>query len=116
MLTRPIPRDQWTEFLDDYSREHLGRVVDVIVLDPVGAIGMEAQHMPLAGIAADGHQGLEISLGGEPDRHVTHRIVEPVHVCLMKSPEFGDETLEIRSESGARTLVHVRAEQEPPPL
>lgn len=118
MLSHAVPRDRWTEFLDEYSREHLGRVVDVIVLDPVGAVGMEAQRLPLAGISTERHQGggLEILLGDGADRHLAHRIAEPVHLCLMKAPETGDETLEIRSESGLRTLVHVRPEEEPPPL
>lgn len=118
MLTQPVPRDQWTEFLDEYSRGHLGRVVDVIVLDPVGSIGMEAQRLPLAGIATERHNGggLEISLGEGAERHLAHRIEEPVHLCLIKAPETGDETLEIRSESGMRTLVHVRPEEGPPPL
>lgn len=117
MLTQPILRDQWTEFLDNYSRAREGRVVDVIVLDAAGAIGMEAQHLPLAGIATERHNGgfLEISLGLDFGRHVTHRVADPLDLLLLRSEESGDETLEIRSERGLRTLVHVYPEEPPRP-
>lgn len=116
MATREIPREQWTEFLSRFSRERRWRMVDVEVLDPESGVGLEVEGLPLEEIVAEARHGggmLEILVGTPPDVHLCHRIPTPSRMHHMEAEGGNEEILEVQSETGERTLLHLRRERLP---
>lgn len=116
MPTREIPPEEWTEFLGRFSRERHWRMVDLEVLDPDAGVGMEVEGLPLEEIVAEarhGHESLEILVGTPPDVVLCHRVPKPVRMHLLEAEGDNEEILEVQSETGERTLLHLRRERLP---
>ena len=47
MQTQTIPEDQWLEYFDQFSRDHVGRPVSIEVLDAQTGPQYIAQDLPL---------------------------------------------------------------------
>ena len=108
MMTREIPRDEWTSFFDRLSRMHLDEEIRVEVLR--GDIGaqLEVTALPLDGITADlkaGESSIAIAAGRTLDDHVTHIISDPVHVRVLEGPAGDAEVLEIEGADASTTLL-----------
>ena len=111
METRAIPEDQWIEYFDRFSREHLGYMVTIEVLDREVGPQRVAQDLPLEGSSFD-HKGtrpttIEISAGDRADQHVSHLIDMPLHIREAQQGN-GDIDVQIEPATGPVTLVHVR--------
>ena len=113
METREIPRDEWTHFLDGFSRRHEGWLVTVEVLGENGA-QIEARELPLTGIAADRDRGHTISIlvGGRPEEDEGHIIRSPVSVRVEESDGV-ERALQIEGAQGAKTIVTFRSPAAP---
>lgn len=113
MSTQEIPRDQWKNFLDRFSRQHQGWLATLEVLGADIGAQQEASELPLEGISAtsadDESRAIAISLGKAPDDHVTHAIIEPVRVWLEQTSEGAAAALEIESADEVKTLLRFRA-------
>ena len=110
---REIPRDEWAEFLDSFSRQHEGWLVTVEVLGAEIGAQVEARELPLEGITAElkaGGEGvITIILVGGSREHVTHNIPQPTHVRIEQTESGADMTLQIESSRGVTTLVRFRS-------
>ena len=110
---REIPRNEWVEFLDSFSRQHEGWLVTVEVLGAEIGAQVEAQELPLQGITADlkggGEDVISIILGGGATEHVTHSITGPTHVRIEQTEDGADMTLQIESSDGVTTLLRFRS-------
>ena len=113
MTTKEIPRSDWKEFLDSFSREHEGWQANLEVLNSTIGAQKETRNLPLEGISLSSKEGsspaIAISMGKEPDDHVTHTIPKPTHVWLEQTSEAGDASLEIESEAEGKTLLRFRS-------
>jgi len=113
MATQEIPQDEWLTFLDSFSREHEGWLVDLEIVRPGNGTQVEANAMPLAGITADVNRGdgetVHVMLGKAPEEHLTHAVRGVSHVRLKESEEGAHEAVEIRSKSGETTRVRFRS-------
>ena len=113
MATREIPRDEWTEFFDGFSRQHEGWLVTVEVLGSEIGAQIEVRELRLEGITAevkdDDEGAISIMVGETPDDHITHVITAPSHVRLEQTQEGADQALQIESASGATTLLRFRS-------
>ena len=113
MPTREIPREEWTAFLDSFSRQHAGWLSTVEVLGSAIGAQIEVREQPLSGISADLKGGkrdsISILVGDRSDNHVTHIIHAPSHVRLKETEEGAHEALQIESESGVTTLLRFRS-------
>ena len=117
MQTHIIPRAKWASFFEGFSREHEGWLVTLEVSPHIkvftAKIGdqIEADHLALGGITAEvnpeGEERIEIMLGTEPEDHVTHNIVAPTEVSLIRTGTGEDVMLEIRSFDGATTVLRL---------
>jgi len=110
MKTREIPRDEWKEFFDNFSRKHEGRGVTLEIFGPDIGDQVEERGLFLAGVTAevaDKGAKIEIMIGGKPDGHVTHIITEPTQVDLEKSEEGTSAALQIKSADGLTALLHL---------
>jgi hypothetical protein len=110
---REIPRDEWVEYLNGFSRQHEGWLVTVEVLGTEIGAQVEAQELPLEGITAElkagGEDVITIIIGGGSRERVTHNILQPTHVRIEQSESEADMTLQIESGSGVTTLVSFRS-------
>jgi hypothetical protein len=113
MATQEIPRDEWLSFLDCFSNEHQGWLVDVEIVTPGKGTRVEANAMPLAGITADlnrgGGEAVHVMLGKAPEDHLTHTVRGVSQVSLRESHEGAHEALEIGSKTGETTRVRFRS-------
>ena len=109
MATKEIPREEWTRFLDTFSRQHEGWLVTLEVLAADIGAQQEASNLPLEGITAtstdDESQSIAINLGKTPEDHVTHTITEPTRIWLEQTSEGANAALEIESADEVKTLL-----------
>ncbi len=116
--TREIPRNDWINFLDSFSRQHEGWLVSIEQGSPTATIG-EVQNLPLAGVSTD-HLGTQdevyISVGKGTDDHLTHAVTQPRHLRFIVTESGAHEALEIDSADGSRTVVRFRAPARPEAL
>jgi Family of unknown function (DUF5335) len=111
MRNRQVPRSEWFNFFQEFTRRHDGWLVTVRVLDPRFGSQVEARDMPLEGIvsAADASGPISIHVGSSLERHLEHEIAEPKQVWVELSEEGAEEALEIESGEGTRTILQFRA-------
>ena len=109
MRSREIARDEWTSFLNELSRLHLGQRVRVeIVSDGVG-VRTEAKDLPLLGISTDrdggGRELIEVILGDSPAAHLTHAVAYPTWVHAAEDDQ-GLSAVQIVADDGSKTVIH----------
>ena len=110
--TRQIPRAEWTEFFNSFSRRHDGWLASLELLAPdMGAL-MEVHNRPLAGIVAElhraGRNSITIIFGRFPSE-LTHMIAEPTRVWLKQTAQGADDVLEIECADGPTALLRFRS-------
>lgn len=108
---RSIPREQWREELDSFSRQHEGWIVRIEVADADGRIRTEARDLPLQGVSADSPQSerLAIMVGERSDRHLTHEIVSPTKVAIELTDAGAERGLTIEAGDGSTTTLEFRS-------
>lgn len=118
MQTHEIPREDWQDFLDDFSRQNEGTEVTVEVLAGEQGDQLIVDHWPLKGITYDGEQGTNEAItvmAGEdqPDRDVNHVIASPSRVLVARSEDGGSRAIKIESDREPSTLVTIHEEVAP---
>jgi hypothetical protein len=110
---REIPREEWANYLDTFSRQHEGWLVTVEVLGTEIGAQVEAEEKHLEGITAElkggGEDLISINVGRTPAEHVTHNITAPTHVRIEQAENGADLALQIESSDGTTTLVSLRS-------
>ena len=113
MPTQEIPRKEWNNFFDTFSRQHEGWLATLEVFGPEIGAQEEARELPLEGVSiASGTnepETIAISIGKSPEDHLSHTIVEPAHVWLEQTEEGANAALEIESENEIKTLLRFRS-------
>ena len=111
METREIREDQWIDFFDNFSRDHIGWPVTIEVLDPQSGPQNVAENLPLQGISFDQKGSrpcaVQISAGDEAGAHVNHVIDMPLHIRRADESN-GSLDVQIEPARGPTTLVHLR--------
>lgn len=109
MITdREIPRSEWHQFFEGFTRRHRNGIATVSVISPKLGAQREATGLPLDGIVSDpSGRTVSIFLGvGRP--HVDHPVADP-RVVWVEIDERGREVaLEIESEQGTKTILEFR--------
>jgi hypothetical protein len=113
MATKEIPREEWTRFLDTFSRQHEGWLATLEIFGTEIGAQQEARDLPLEGITAtsadDESQSISINLGNTAEDHVTHTITEPTRLWLEQTSEGANAALEIESADKVKTLLRFRS-------
>lgn len=112
MVTQEIPRDEWGDFFNRFSRQHEGWLVTLEVFSPEIGAQEEARELPLEGIAIAGGDDTEtiaISAGSTAENHLTHMITAPKHLWVERTAQGADAALEIESEGDTKTLLRFRS-------
>ena len=110
-----VPRNEWPDFLDTFSRQH--RAWLTTVERPAGEINATgADPRPLAAVTSerDGHHvsAIEIAFAGDSHRGLV-RVENPIAVRLRTTDEGADRGLEIVDAEGVCTRVRFRAAARP---
>ena len=115
MGSREIPREQWRQELDSFSRQHEGWIVRVDVTGADGKTRTEAHDLPLQGVSADSPRtsGVAIIVGQDPDDHVTHEVADPVGIAIDQNDQGAERALTIRASDGSTTTVEFRTPMRP---
>src|SRR5438093_4913711 len=113
MTTQEIPRPEWNNFFDSFSRQHEGWLATLEILGSEIGAQEEAHELPLEGVSIGSGTNepvsIAISIGKTPEDHITHRIIKPAHVWLELTNEGSNAALEIESEDETKTLLRFRS-------
>ena len=111
MQTKEIPREQWTSFLDGFSRRHENWSISVDILSPDLGPQTEIRQIALRGISADekdGENSIAIMTGKEAGTGTTHVVQQPNRIWIEQTEEGEERSIEIESNTGIKTLVRFR--------
>jgi hypothetical protein len=113
VTVQDIPRSEWNTFLDAFSVQHEGWLVNVEEMSKDNGIRMIAENLPLRGLTADLKDRkdiLNVSLG--TDAQLVHEIDAPQQLRLLTRGS-SHEALEIQAEGGRITVVRFRVTAAP---
>jgi Family of unknown function (DUF5335) len=112
MRNRLVPRSEWFQFFDAFSRRHQGRIATVHVFGPGIGYQTEARSMPLEGVVsnADATGPIAIYLGAAPPgTNIEHEIDEPKQVWVELTDSGAEKALQVESKDGTKTMLELRA-------
>ncbi|HEX6732104.1 MAG TPA: DUF5335 family protein [Pyrinomonadaceae bacterium] len=113
MRTQEIPKNEWTEFFDNFSRKHEGWLVNLEIFGPEIGAQVEERELALEGITDEWDETkgntIMIMTGVKPDDHITHSVTCPISVSLEQTDEGADAALAIKSGDGLTTLLRFRS-------
>lgn len=108
MQTIEIPRDQWLQALDQFSKEHQGWLITVELVGMDVGDQISVANLPLVGLAADvkdGENRVAIMAGDKPEAHVTHFIESPKRVWIEKSDDPRYDVIAVEDREGHKFIV-----------
>src|ERR1041385_553640 len=89
MKTKEIPKNEWPEFFDSFSRKYEGWLVNVEILGPEIGAQVEMQETALEGITDEWDEvegnTIMIMTGAQPAGHMTHSIRSEEHTSELQS-------------------------------
>ena len=113
MKTKEIPKNEWPEFFDSFSRQHEGWLATLEILGSEIGAQVEGRELALEGITDewDETEGdtIMIMTGAKANDHVTHSITRPTQVSLEQTDEGADAALAIKSADGVTALLRFRS-------
>ncbi len=108
MYNREIPRNQWVSFLDGFSKEHQGWIVNLQVTENGVQNKQEARDLPLMGISADLKHGdddtIEVMLGNNKSQPMNHMLSKVKKITLQQNDQGADTGLVIEGSDGKATI------------
>src|SRR5438552_9510302 len=117
MPTQEIPREQWNDFFDSFSRQHEGWLASLEVFGKDVGAQQEGLELSFEGISLNSgdkeSDSVVINVGKSPADHVSHTIDQPKHVWLQRTAQGADASLEIEAEGDAKTLLRFRSPMPP---
>jgi hypothetical protein len=106
--TIEVSREQWTEFLNDFSKRRFGWGTKVEALNELVSDQLISEGLILNGITYEGDSGnclINLSLVEDMEHHQTHIISEPVRIVYFSENETRVGVLEIVEGNNTKTLI-----------
>ena len=113
MPTRDVPRDQWPDFLEGFSRRHRAWLTTVDQsADVVRGVSAQA---PLGAVTAtkEGRDVSAIEIAFTGDGHIPLRVEHPRILRVSQAGDGAETGLEIVDNDGVSTRVGFRATARP---
>lgn len=107
-ITIEIPKNKWTEFLNDFSQRRFGWETTVEILDKSVGDQLLSEGLTLNGVTHEDKSGnceIEISLGESVEKHQTHTISKPVKVAYLSENDSHAGILEIEDVEGTKIML-----------
>jgi Uma2 family endonuclease len=115
-VTKEIPRSEWKEYLERFTRQHLMKDppdVTVEVLSPTIGDQFEARTERLLGLTYDPKSGaVEVLLEDQLD----HLAFDPVEIWAIEMEDGFVSTLELVRADGTRELLYIYRGGSPAPI
>jgi hypothetical protein len=108
MHTFEIPRTQWSDRLDEFSRAHRGWPVALDILDESIGAQPEFRLLSLAGVTAEGEDTISITAMLPSGGFVSHTIRAPVHIFIEETDMGEEAALEIEAADGTNAILQFR--------
>jgi len=108
MSTVEIPRDQWSQALDEFSKEHRGWLVTIEVVGSDVGDQVALTDLPLVGVSADvkdGENRIAIMAGDEPEAHATHFVESPQRIWIEKSDDPRHDAIAVEDRERHKVIV-----------
>jgi hypothetical protein len=110
MKTYQVSEEQWIDFFNNFSRNHVGWPVTIEVLSPEAGPQRLASELPLQGVSFDsaGSRPSSITMGAGdgPSANISHTVDMPLHIRVAEDETGDSGTIEIEPARGAPTLLH----------
>ncbi len=106
-MTFDIPKEQWAEFLNDFSKRRFGWETKVEIISELIGDQILSKGLPLSGLTFESRperDEIEILIGLS-DAHQTHTIHEPTAVRYLDEESGYRGMLEIEETNGTKTLL-----------
>ena len=114
MAIRDIPREEWREQLDGFSRRHEGWIVSITTRHPEGQVAIEAHDVPLLGVSPSSPRSDDIAIRvGDRQRCLTHEVRDPAALKLELTADHAPRALIIDGSDGTTTTVAFRSPMRP---
>lgn len=106
--TTQIPRGEWSDYFDNFTRQHLRsdlpELVTIEVLSPRLGDQVYAQNARLLGLSYDAHgEAFEVLLDG-----ADHMVFQPAEVWALEGDGEVIAVFELVHADGTRQLIHVK--------
>jgi len=108
MHTFEIPRSQWSDRLDEFSRAHKGWPVALDILEESIGAQPEFRLLSLAGVTMAGEDAISITAMLPSGGLLTHMIHAPVHVFIEQTDAGEEAALEIEAADGTDAILQFR--------
>lgn len=112
-----VRSDRSRKFLNQFSRDHAGREVNIKIIDPKYRIGTLARGLPLIGLTAEPSRGRirdVVIIAGDIDRgQVQHRIHHPRWIGVSAVAPRKRRTIWLTSTAGSAIGIHWDPSQTP---
>src|SRR5687768_2459604 len=111
--TTEIPQEGWDKFFTRFNHDHETQLVAVEILGREIGAQVEGRSLLLGGIsrANENAKSLALTFDSVDGEHLTHMVDNPTHIWLQRAADDTDETLEIESADGTKTLVRFQSEE-----
>lgn len=107
-----IQKEQWTAYLDAFSKRNAGRAAILQVLSEELGTQEEAELLPFEGISLESKgsraSNVEIMLGGSgaaDGRNLTHTVSQVRRIVPKVGADGREDALEIEGGDGAQTIL-----------
>ncbi len=106
--TTQIPRDEWSDYFDNFTRQHLRNdlpdLVTLEVLSPRLGDQVYAQNARLLGLSFDPHsEAFEVLIDG-----ADHMIFQPAEIWVLEGDTAVIAVFELVHADGTKQLIHVK--------
>ena len=110
MQTHEVPREQWKEFFEDFSRRHAGWLARVVVVGESLGAQVEARGLGLQGVFYESDRNaITLLLEKGPSDHIEHPVRAPHRAWVEVSEDRSEAALEIEALDGTKTILELRA-------
>jgi hypothetical protein len=109
MAMYEIPKEEWQEFCDSFSRLHRGWLADVLIIGQNIDHKFAAKGLPFQGISclSKGTEKNEISIFMDRDMqdNITHDVSNPSHLRIDQDENGIHRGLEVEAKDGQKTIL-----------
>ncbi|MCL5952768.1 MAG: DUF5335 domain-containing protein [Chloroflexi bacterium] len=108
MARQEVMHEQWSQFLDNFSRQHEGWLATLEITGPNVGNKIETKDLPFRGITYDlkgsSRNNVSIFMAINDQEDETHTITNPSHIRFA-SDQGIDRELELESGDGDRAIL-----------
>ena len=110
-----IEKDQWVEFLADFTRENRGAPARLEVVGAEVGHQVETENLPFEGVSTDGKDGEQavwISFGSTLEDHLTHGIQNVTAIWERLPSGQAGAALKVIANDGTTTILQLSRPEE----